>query len=81
MLNMVNEHYWTVLPYHAVRHFASLKLAPAGVVPQRERRPRQIVDYSYTDINQHTLPVAPYHAMQFGNALPRLLQCLVYSNP
>jgi hypothetical protein len=78
---MVNEHYWTVLPYHAVRHFASLKLAPAGVVPQRERRPRQIVDYSYTDINQHTLPVAPYHAMQFGSALPRLLQRLVYSNP
>jgi hypothetical protein len=81
MFNMVQEHYWTVLPYASVRHFTSLKLAPAGVVPQRERRPRPIVDYSYTYVNQHSLPVAPYHAMQYGNALPRLLQRLVYSNP
>ncbi len=64
-----------------MRHFNSLKLAPAGVVPQREHRPRPIVDYSYTNINQTSLPVAPYHAMQFGTALPRLLQRLVYSNP
>jgi hypothetical protein len=81
MFNMVNERYWTVLPYTSVRHLHSLKLAPVGVVPQRERRPRPIVDYSYTNINQTSLPVAPYHAMQFGSALPRLLQRLVYSNP
>jgi hypothetical protein len=80
MFHMVQEHYWTVLPYSSVRSLASLKLAPAGVVPQRERRPRPIVDYSFTDINQHALPIAPYHAMQFGTTLPRLLQRLVYAN-
>jgi len=80
MYNMVQDGYWTVLPFSAVRHLSNLKLAPAGVVPQRERRPRPIVDYSFTDVNHNSLAVAPYHAMQFGTALPRLLQRIVYCN-
>jgi hypothetical protein len=50
-------------------------------VPQRDQRPRPIMDYSYYDTNKGFLPIAPNHAMQFGTALPRLLQRLAYCNP
>jgi hypothetical protein len=73
--------YWAVLPYEAVRHLPHLRLAPAGVVPQRARRPRPIMDYSYNSINQHSFPLQPAHAMQFGATLQRILQRLVYCNP
>jgi hypothetical protein len=73
--------YWTVLPYAAVRSFPALRLSPAGVVPQRERCPRPIMDYSFYGINQSFLPLASPHAMQFGQTLPCLLQRLVYCNP
>jgi len=73
--------YWTVLPYSSVRHLPSLRLAPAGVVPQRERRPRPIMDYSYYNVNQDCIPLHPQQSMQFGQTLQRLLQRLVYANP
>jgi hypothetical protein len=81
MWDYVQMGYWTVLPFHAVQHLPHLKLAPAGVVPQRERRPRPIMDYTFNSVNQHSLPLAPTHAMQFGTALKRILQRLVYANP
>jgi hypothetical protein len=81
MYDYTSMRYWTVLPYSAVRHLPQLRLAPAGVVPQRERRPRPIMDYSYYDTNPSFLPMAPNHAMQFGKALPRILQRLTYCNP
>jgi hypothetical protein len=81
MWDYVQMGYWTVLPFHAVQHLPHLKLAPAGVVPQRERRPRPIMDYTFNSVNQHSLPLAPTHAMQFGSTLKRLLQRLVYANP
>ena len=52
-----------------------------GVVPQRDRRPRIIVDYTFWGVNQHSVPLAPLEAMQFGNALPRLLHKLRHANP
>jgi hypothetical protein len=39
MWDMIRKRYWVVLPFSAVQHFKSLKLAPAGVVPQQTRRP------------------------------------------
>jgi hypothetical protein len=50
-------------------------------VPQRDQRPRPIMDYSYYDTNKGFLPIAPNRAMQFGTALPRLLQHLAYCHP
>jgi hypothetical protein len=73
--------FWTVLPYQAVRLQPSLCLTPAGVVPQRERRPRPIIDYSFYGTNQTSVPLHPQHAMQFGGTLQRILQCLAYCNP
>jgi hypothetical protein len=81
MAEMVNMGYWTVLPFSAVQHLPHLALAPAGVVPQRERRPRPIMDYTYNQVNQDGAPFAPYLAMQFGQALQRIVQRIVYANP
>jgi hypothetical protein len=81
MLDMVKKGYWSVLPFKALDQFAHLKLSPAGVVPQRTRRPRPIMDYSFTGVNQHSLSVSPMHAMQLGHALPRILQHIAYANP
>jgi len=81
MFDYVQMGYWTVLPYNAVRHLPSLRLAPAGVVPQRERHPRPIMDYSFFRTNQEGHSHAPKHAMQFGKALSRILQRLVYCDP
>ena len=81
MLDMVKRKYWTVLPYQAVRHLPGLKISPAGVVPQRNRRPRTIIDYTYSDVGPTTLQLAAPHAMQFGRAFQRLMQRIAYANP
>ena len=78
---MIRKGYWTVLPYSAVRHLPNLKIAPPGVVPQRDRRPRPIIDYSWYDLNQTACPLAPESAMQFGRAFHRITQRIVYANP
>ena len=72
MADMVEKGFWTVLPYHQVAHLPGLRLSPLGVVPQRERRPRIIVDYSFSGVNSETNKTAPRDAMQFGRTLARL---------
>ena len=79
--DMVNQAQWIVLPYSAVRHLPGLRLSPLGVVPQHERRPRTIVDYTFSGVNPDTVPIAPLDAMQFGNTLPRLIRHLVLADP
>jgi hypothetical protein len=69
---------WIVLPYSAVRLLPNLRLSPTGVVPQRDRRPRPIVDYTYSDVNDGTLSIAP-DSIQFGTALTRFLQHIFQS--
>jgi hypothetical protein len=81
MFDYVQMGYWVVLPYRAVRLLRNLRLAPAGVVPQKERRPRPIMGYSFYSTNQSCHPIAPFASMQFGGTLQRLLQCIVYCNP
>jgi hypothetical protein len=81
MYDYVRMGYWLVLPYSALHGHPQLKIAPAGVVPQRERRPRPIMDYTFNSVNPASIPIAPTHAMQFGPALQRILQRLAYCNP
>ena len=78
---MVNRAQWIVLPYDAVKHLRNLRISPMGCVPQHDRRPRTIVDYTFFGLNDDTLPIAPLDAMQFGNALPRLLRHVVMADP
>ena len=65
--------HWIVLPAERVLHLPKLQLSPIGVVPQRDRRPRTIIDYSFNGVNQDTVRLAPA-SMQFGRALHRVLQ-------
>jgi hypothetical protein len=81
MRDYIAQGYWTVLPYDAVRHIPNLRISPLGVVPQRDRRPRLIVDYSFSGINDETARLSPSEAMQFGHAFSRLLTNLVHCNP
>jgi hypothetical protein len=81
MASMIDLGYWGVIPYRAIRHFPSLKISPIGVIPQRERRPRSIIDYSWSGVNDATAPLAPFAAMQYGLALQRILQHITYANP
>lgn len=79
-IDFLNKRFWTILPYSLVRNIPNLRLSPLGVVPQRDRRPRLIVDLSYFGVNQESVPIAPSEAMQFGRTLQRLLQRILMAN-
>jgi hypothetical protein len=81
LADMVDRATWIVLPYHLVRHFPNLRVSPMGVVPQHERRPRPIVDYTFSGVNQDTICLAPAEAMQFGRTLERLITHVVRADP
>jgi hypothetical protein len=81
MTEMVRRGQWMVLPYSAVRHLPDLRISPPGVVPQRDRRPRLIVDYTFSGVNADTVPLAPKESMQFGTAFQRLLHKIFRADP
>jgi hypothetical protein len=78
---MIRKGQWTLLPARLVLNDLQLQLSPLGVVPQRDRRPRTISDYSFFGINHETLALSPGECMQFGRALQRVLQHLKSANP
>jgi hypothetical protein len=85
MVEFMQRGQWVVLPASELlndpilaRH---LRISPMGVVPQRDRRPRVIVDYSWSGVNDETLKLSHQEAMQFGKALQRILQDIVSANP
>lgn len=80
MLDFCRQGYWVVLPQDVVMDWPSLRVSPLGVVPQRNRRPRLIVDYSFSDVNAETVPLAPTEAMQFGRALQRVISTIVHAD-
>jgi hypothetical protein len=80
MLDMATRQQWVVLPYSAVRDLPNLRVSPPGVVPQRERRPRLIVDYTFSGVNADTVKLAP-DSMQFGRSLQRILRTLHLADP
>jgi hypothetical protein len=81
MLDFVKKGYWMVLPYSLVKDLPNLRLSPLGVVPQRERRPRLIVDYTFNGVNDETVKMMPNESMQFGRALERVLYSIHHANP
>ena len=74
-----------VLPYELVRELVELMLWPAAVKEERERKPRLLCDHSWDwgwdSLNDTTVPHAPPEAMQFGNALPRILYHVRHADP
>jgi hypothetical protein len=81
MADFSTKGFWTVLPYEAIKHLRNLRLSPLGVIPQRDRRPRLIVDLSFWGLNDVTVRLTPPEAMQFGRTLQRLLHKIRHANP
>jgi hypothetical protein len=81
MLEFVRKGYWVLLPYRLVRKMKHLRLSPMGIIPQRERRPRLIVDYTFWYVNGETVLLSPRESMQFGRALERTLHKIRHANP
>jgi hypothetical protein len=79
--SMIKKGQWTVLPARLVCHMRKLRISPIGVVPQQDRRPRTIVNYSFCNMNEDTAPWAPAEAMQFGRALHRILHMILEAHP
>jgi len=65
-LDMIDKSQWIILPYDDVKELKGLRLSLPGVIPQRNRRPRWIGDYTLSEVNQDTVPLAPTDAMQYG---------------
>ena len=80
-LDYVKKKYWILLPARKVMDVPELRLSPLGCVPQHERRPRLICDYTFYGVNQVTSHEAPPEAMQFGKALERVLYLLSRADP
>ena len=80
-IDMIQKGQWVVLPTKAVRHIPDLRVLPPGVVPQQDRRPRWIGNYTFSGVNGDTLPLAAMEAMQFGHALDRILREILLLDP
>ena len=80
-IEMIKNNQWIILPYSIVQDFPGLRISPPGVIPQRERRPRWICDYSYYGVNQETLDICATESMQYGHALDRILREILLANP
>mmetsp|Transcript_14147 Transcript_14147/g.26545 ORF Transcript_14147/g.26545 Transcript_14147/m.26545 type:complete len:786 (+) Transcript_14147:1982-4339(+) len=80
-VSMIQKGQWIILPYSAVKDWIHLRVSPPGVVPQADRRPRWIVDYSFYGINEETLPLFAEGSMQFGHTLDRILRHILLSDP
>ena len=72
--DMAEAGHWLVLPYSTIRHTTDLRISPLGVVLQQDCRPRPIVDYTFSRVNEATVKLAPPESMQFGKALDRIIQ-------
>jgi hypothetical protein len=81
LVDFIKKGYYVVLPYSAVRQLENLRLCPIGVVPQRDRQPRPISDYTFWGTNGETVKLAPQETMQFGRALDRVLYQIHHANP
>jgi hypothetical protein len=81
MLEFAQKGFWVVLPYKLMKDFEKLRLSPLGVVPQQNRCPHLIVDYTYYNVNQEMVILSPKEVMHFGQALERILYHIRHANP
>jgi hypothetical protein len=81
MCDNIEKGFWVVLPYDQVKHLPNLHLSPLGVKEERVRRPRLVVDHTWFGVNATTVAYTPKEAMQFGAALPRILETVCHADP
>ena len=80
MRDFVEKGFWIVLPLEDSVGLEGLRLSPAGLIPQRYRRYRIVIDYTWSGVNEATCRLAPY-SMQFGHTLRRNLQRMYDADP
>jgi hypothetical protein len=78
---MMRKGQWTVLPASVARKLKEMRIFPVDIVPQRDHRPRMIVDYSLYDVNDDTARIATGQSMQFGRALHIILRVILEAHP
>lgn len=82
MCDFAEDGFWAILPYDLIKDLPGVRLSPAQIKEEKDRRPRFIADHSYSGVNDNTIRcTAPADAMQFGGAMYRLLYNLRHSNP
>ena len=81
MTEFMESGYWTVLPYSEVRHLPGVRGSPAHMKEELDRKDRFLADHTNWGVNEHTLPLAPKEAMQFGGALYRLCYIIRHADP
>ena len=80
-IEMINSKQWVILPQSVASKLNTLRISPPGVVPQRDRRPRWIGDYTWSGVNSNTLPVIARESLQYGRALDRFLRHILLADP
>ena len=76
--DMTQKGQWAILSASDAKDLPGLWVSSPGVIPQRERRRRCICDYSWSSMNDETLPLAAMEAMKFGHALDQILREIIY---
>jgi hypothetical protein len=79
-VDMIRKGQWTLLPARLVLNELQLRLSPLGAVPQRDRRPRTICDFTFFGLNHETVALSPAECMHFGKALWRILRHVKSAN-
>lgn len=80
-VDMTKKRQWVILPFSKVENLPGLRLSPPGCVPQQDRHPRWICDYTFSGVNAETLNLFAHESMQFGHALHRDLREILLHNP
>ena len=55
-----------VLTYTLLRDLPQLQISPLGYVPQQDRSPSMINDYTYAGVNLSTIKASPPEGMKWG---------------
>ena len=80
-ISMIGLDQWVILPYSVAKYLDNLHISPPGVIPQRDRRPRWICDYTWSGVGPSSLPLVPTEAMQYGRAFERILRQILLADP
>ena len=78
---MCQRRHTMVLPLFIVKDISGVQFSLPIMLPQRDRRPRTLCDLTYSKVIEVTFPLAPKEAMQFGQALRRILIKIHRANP
>jgi hypothetical protein len=78
---MIQKGQWTILPFSAVKDYINLCISPPGVIPQCNKHPRWIFDYSFYHVNDDTIPLFAKGSMQFRHTLHWILWHILLADP